>query len=311
MRVFLDKLGTQWVEGQLLGNSVRVNENQYPEMYRLAQECAMILAVPKMPKIYITQKAPFSTGNSVSIGTNEDPVLALDSFVAGRASPDELRFLIGREMGHIKCGHPLYLTVGELSRNLASAAVGFGVLGSLIDGIPGGMLGSIVINMPFKALMNAWNRAAHYTADKAGLLVVRKLDVAKTIFAKTVSSWIFKDLFGKVNFDELLSQAEDLEDTIGKYSEYAPDMQVGPLGAPREYNPGYATPFAVKRLQALVDYVDTPEYRYAEKRINSLLKGEVLPLEGSAVEAESSFCVHCGNRIPKGSTICDQCGALP
>jgi len=308
-KLFLDNLGTKWVEAQLLGNAVRLGERQYPELYHIVEEAAMLLAVPRMPRVYVEQNMAVLPGSSVptiSLGSNDDPVVVINSYIAGRATPEEFRFLIAREMGHIKCGHPLYLTLGEILKSGVSAAVGFGALGPLLDKVPGGVLGSMLVDMPLRAAMNAWIRSANFTADRAALVATRNIDLAKQVFAKNTVSWVLKNLSSTVNIDELLSQLDDLDESVGKYSEYAPgELNIGPIGVPSQYNPGYAYGFTVKRLKALLEYYEAAEYKIASKKVDAFLRGEVLPLEDTA---KTLYCGYCGEAIPETSSHCVKCG---
>jgi len=66
---------------------------------------------------------------------------------------DELRFIVGHELGHVRLGHTwLNSLVGGMA------------------GVPGPFLASIVLGLAFRW----WNCACEYSADRAGLLACGK-----------------------------------------------------------------------------------------------------------------------------------------
>ena len=69
-------------------------------------------------------------------------------------TPDELRFLLGREYGHVRYGHVPIMTIID-------------TLGGDLGRVP--FVGGIV-----NFIFSGWTRAATHTADRAGLLVVQR-----------------------------------------------------------------------------------------------------------------------------------------
>jgi hypothetical protein len=213
--------------------------------------------------------------------------------------------MVSRELGHIKCGHPLYLTCGVIAKDLASAGAGFAL--PHMGGIVGGLFSSVLINQPLTSALNAWYRAANYTADKAALVALGDIEAVKLIFAKMLLGWYGKGgLQERLDMDEFLKQYDELEDSIGKHSE-----SLGPMGSlnigialPTEFNPGYQMPFEVRRLRELVEFARLPQYEAAKKIISDMEKGIITPPE----QMQVAFCGWCGSRVPLGVSICPACG---
>ena len=303
VEIFLRKLGTPWVEAQFLGDSVRIGEKQFPDFYHAAQECAKKLALPRMPRIYFTYSSPIvaSAHPTYSMGTNDDPIIILSTNFMSKCSTEEFKFVISRELGHIKCGHPVYLTAGVIAKDVAAAGLGFGLAG--VDHLLGGVFTSVVINQPLMAALNAWFRAANYTADKAALVTLGDIELVKRIFTKTLVGWYGAGgMQEKVNVEEFLGQYDDLEDSVGRLSEI-----LGPLGSfpggltvPGEFNPGYTMPFAVRRLRELIEYHRTQRYGQARKIVENMEKG-IYELPEEATSPVQQFCGYCGTAIPRGS----------
>jgi hypothetical protein len=165
----------------------------------------------------------------------------------------------------------------------------------------------VLINQPLTSAINAWYRAANYTADKAAMVAAADVNLVKQIFAKMLLGWYGKGgLQEKINLDEFLSQYDELEDSVGRYSEY-----LGPMGSlnigiavPTEFNPGYSMPFEVRRLRELIEFSRLPQYSAAKKIIEDMEKGVIRPVE----DLPGAFCGFCGSRLQLGVTLCPACG---
>jgi Zn-dependent protease with chaperone function len=303
VEVFLDKLGTPWIEAQMLGTAVKVGKRQFPDIYQVAEECASMFAVPRIPKIYLDNYSTFFLSTPyhvITVGTNDDPVILIDPTIIKNIGLPEMRFLFAREMGHIKMGHPVYITAGEIVKAIASNVAGQALLGPRLDNIAGGVLGSILINQPLIAAMNAWIRATHYSADKAGMVAVGDLQIVKSFFAMFITGWNYSpsSLAARVDMDAFLDQAEELERSVGRYSEYlGPLGNLGPLAVPQQFNPGYSLPFTVKRYKAILDFVKSAEYREARELVAARGIGRV----------RNRYCVFCGASLGE-SPVCPSCG---
>ena len=82
----------------LTANSVKVTEKHFSQTYEIFKECAQILDLEKIPKFYITQDPDI---NAYTTGT-EDTFLVISSGLIDLMADEELAFIIGHEMGHIK-----------------------------------------------------------------------------------------------------------------------------------------------------------------------------------------------------------------
>lgn len=160
------------------------------------------------------------------------------------------------------------------------------------------------------AAMNAWYRAAAYKADKMAFAATGDMDLVQKIFAKTLVGWFAAGgLQDKMDIQEFLSQYDDLEESVGRLSEFLGPMGSFPGGltVPGEFNPGYTMPFAVRRLRELIEYHKTEKYTLARKIIDNSTKG-IYTLPKEVEKYESSFCGFCGSKIPAGRTVCPSCG---
>ena len=89
------------LRGRLLGTGVRVDQRQFPELLAVVRQCANSLGVV-MPEVFIREDmyAPV-----VAIGFSPPYSLVISSYYLPHVGEDALRFLVGRELGHVAAGH--------------------------------------------------------------------------------------------------------------------------------------------------------------------------------------------------------------
>jgi len=279
LKLYMDKFGIEWVNAKYLGTGVRVSERQFPEIYSLMRECAKILAEPKLPKLYISQ-GPL---NAITTGTNTEPIIVLYSRLIDAMTTEELKFIIGHEMGHVKCNHVLYHT---LIRWLSSIGV------SLLE--------IKILTLPVLTALLAWSRRSEYSADRAGLIVQSDLEVAKSAIAKFALG--SRRLYEEIDIEEYMRQQEELQRSIGRWQEYLPPLNILPLIE----LPGYTHPFTVKRVNALAEFSKTPPFTDLQERIESFKKGAYVPPKSLA---GTMVCPSCRAVLPVGCKFCRFCGS--
>jgi Zn-dependent protease with chaperone function len=151
----------RWLSGLFAGRSprllalastVRVTERQFPDIHRLVQDGARILDLPGAPETFVSCD-PQPNARAVGLDT---PFLILTSGLVDLLDEEELRFVIGHELGHVLSGHAVYRSM--LDQLLA--------LSRRIYFLPVGYLG-------LRALVTAleeWYRKSELSCDRAGLL---------------------------------------------------------------------------------------------------------------------------------------------
>ena len=91
----------------LLGSAVRVDSRQFPRLFRVYTEAATVLDVEQVPELYVAA-SPFL--NAATIGLDR-PVIVVNSALLDTLDDDELRFIVGHELGHVGSGHAVYRTI--------------------------------------------------------------------------------------------------------------------------------------------------------------------------------------------------------
>src|SRR6478609_10021080 len=88
----------------LLGSAVKVDERQFDRVHRLLTDVGATLDATELPELYVSAN-PFL--NASTIGMNK-PTIVVNSALVDLLDEEELRFVIGHELGHALSGHALY-----------------------------------------------------------------------------------------------------------------------------------------------------------------------------------------------------------
>jgi Zn-dependent protease with chaperone function len=143
-----------------VADNVRVGDKMFPRLHRLLLWGCKILGVPE-PELYVTTDP---VPNAYTYGHTR-PFMVLSSGLMDMLDDQELLFVIGHELGHIKFNHVLYTV---LARNLT---IILELIGKATLGL--GQLLGFGLALP----LFDWYRKAELSADRAGLLCVQDRDV--------------------------------------------------------------------------------------------------------------------------------------
>lgn len=136
-----------------LGNSVRLGEQQMPEVWASYQGVKRILDMPADYDLYVSSTISW---NAVTIGS-KSPMIVVGANLLRQLGAGEQRTVIAHELGHILSDHVLYTT----ALNVLLAAGG---------GLP---LGLGLPVRAVRAVLLEWMRAAELSCDRAATLAVR------------------------------------------------------------------------------------------------------------------------------------------
>ena len=100
---------------QLMGSAVRVDDRQFERLHRLLQEACTTLDAPSVPEMYVSA-GPFLNASCVGM---DKPVIIINSALVDLLSEEELRCMIGHELGHAMSGHAVYQTMLQWLLNLS------------------------------------------------------------------------------------------------------------------------------------------------------------------------------------------------
>jgi len=186
-----------WVKfelADLLGTSIKVSENQFPEIHDLINKISKILGISP-PPVYLKESPDL---NAWTFGTDEKNVyVVVTRGLIVAAKPRELAFVIGHEMGHVKSQHVLYHTIAQW-------LAGTGIFAVSMVPIPGAREIANLVSYPAQIVLKAWHRRAEVTADRAGLISCQEIGSAQRALALTGLG--SRELADRINVDELESQ---------------------------------------------------------------------------------------------------------
>jgi Zn-dependent protease with chaperone function len=143
----------------------------------------------EIPELYVTQTP---VANAAAVGF-EHPFVIVNSGILEVLDDDELRAVLGHELGHIMSGHTTYSTIAQI-------LLLFGV-----SNLP--FLAGLAI-MPFQLALLEWYRKSEFSADRAGLLTVQNLRTSMSTEMKLAGGAALGD---RLDVDEFTRQAEQYE----------------------------------------------------------------------------------------------------
>jgi Zn-dependent protease with chaperone function len=211
-----------------LASSVKVSDRQFPHIYEMLRDGCYILDMDNVPELFITQ-TPLV--NAAALGMDK-PFIIIHSGLVDLMDPEELRAVIGHELGHVKSGHAVYST---MLYNLI-------LLASRIAWMPLGYIG-------LKAIiwgLEEWFRKAELSCDRAGLLVGQDLDASRRVLMKLAGG----SRLAEMNADAFHDQAHEYD--------AVPDLRDSLLKILQLQ--GQTHPFAVVRFAELDNWAASGAY---------------------------------------------------
>jgi Zn-dependent protease with chaperone function len=172
-----------------LSDSVRVSDEQFSHLHDMLRDSCYILDLDKVPAMYVTQDPK---PNAMCIGMDE-PIIVITTGLVELLDEEEMRTVVGHEVGHALSGHAVYRTILLFLTNLAIR----------VAWIP---LGNLAI-MAIVTALREWFRKSELSADRAGLLVGQDLRASMRALMKIAGG----NHLHEMNVDAFLKQAEEYE----------------------------------------------------------------------------------------------------
>ncbi len=252
---------------------IRASYHNYASLYKMVERCADILSLP-VPELYITTNP---TMNAYTMGQRRTSIV-LHSELIECMTLDQLSFVIGHELGHIKCAHGLYRSLGDLLIRYWELVV------SMLP-VPGLAL----LRVPLLLAYWEWYRRAELTCDRAGLLCVQDTAAGMSALAKLAGKVRgFEDEFDS---DSARNQAEASKEVKNKLV-----LLVAILEAAQNTHP-----FVPSRLKQLDAFAKGDQYR-------TLLAGQYEKDALGLHEGGARITCACGLKVNAKLTFCPECG---
>lgn len=152
----------------VLASQLRLTPVVSPRLHALLDEARAALGFTADVELFVAQDAQINAGAMHALRADRPHLLSLTSALVERMDDDELRFVLGHELGHLAFDH--------YRARLAGAA-----FGETDDGDP---------RVPplLARRLESWDRLAELSADRAGLRVIDgRLDTVVRVFFKLQS----------------------------------------------------------------------------------------------------------------------------
>jgi len=224
-------------------NAVRVGPAQFPRVHSAFTEVCATMDWEPRPDLFISQTPLVNAG---AYGMDR-PFIVLNSGALALLDDEELRTILGHELGHVISGHALYRTILVILLEFGFRNLPF--------------LAGIAL-LPIQIALLEWYRKSELSSDRAGLLASQDPVASMRMFMKLAGGGKIEEM----NLDAFLVQAKEYEqggdamDTVYKV--------LNTLGATH--------PFHTLRAAELQRWVEGGEY-------DRILRGEY-PRRGTADE---------------------------
>lgn len=253
------------------GSSLKVTNRNFPELYNLFINACKILNVSKIPDLYLQRSYDinaFTTGD-------DNPVIVLNTGCIDWLEDDELLFIIGHELGHIKSKHVRYHQMAMI----------LPIMGNIIGNFTLG-IGSLISKGLELALLH-WYRMSEFTADRAGLLCCQDVNTASKVLVKM--SGVPQKYYNEILVEEFIKQAKEFEsydfNTYNKIIQFLSTIE-------------QSHPWTVLRGMEFFKWIETNNF----DRILKSNEITTCPDCDSPLNGDETFCSNCGFRIKRTIT---------
>lgn len=255
------------MRAEAYAGKIRVSPFQFPDLHNLFLEAVDMLGVARVPELFLE----IGQLHARTMGVDA-PQVYLSQQMPIVFNREELLFIIGHELGHIRSGHAPFMLLRTF-------------LPEFIEAIEPVTLGlGNVLRKGGNAVLEDWYRKSELTADRCGLLLCQNSDAALSALMKLAGapfSWT-----PRFNFDAFLAQADHYD---ALYTEGFSGLQKR-LHA---YFYQGEHPWFALRARALLEWINSGAY-------GALLQAQSGPRCGTCggVRGTDPFCGSCGTRFP-------------
>lgn len=254
----------------LEGHSFKVTKDLAPKMYDIFEEVCERLDFNEKIDFYITNSPELNASASYRIEDDEPHIININSGLIEKYDEDELKFVIGHEIGHI------------LSDNIIIKNV-INFVFPDVQRIP----------MVLYNKISLWDRLSELTADRYGIIASQNLDKCISAFFKLSSGL---DL-GKINFNIEAFLKENDKKLEYFESENAVNLSSHPVNPLRIKAIQYF--FDSKLFQQIVNEKSTSEDAQLEENIGKLVN-LLLVIRSSELDRHRSWFIASAGLVMAG-----------
>lgn len=185
-------LGERGVRLLFQADAVRVGPTQFPRMNQLYTDVLTTMDWSERPELFVSQ-TPFANAGAYGM---DKPFIVINSGALKLLDDDELRDVLGHELGHVMSGHALYHTLLVLLLNVSFSALPF--------------LAGIAI-LPIQLALMEWYRKSELSADRAGLIACQDPTASLRVNLKFAGGGDMSQM----DLNAFLVQAKEFEESGG------------------------------------------------------------------------------------------------
>lgn len=222
------------IKHNLMASTVRCGEGQFPELCSLVNLTSARLGHEESVTPYVSSY-PFVNAYT---GSGQGAYIVFTSEIFSQFNDEQLRFIIGHELGHVLSEHALYRRV---ARHLLESGL------SMLPGLA--RYGSL----PLRMALFKWLRCSELSADRAGLLACRNLKTAlESLFITACGNNTGLSARATLSLPAFIAQAKDLSEQNGQ--NFIPSL----LNAYATHT--HSHPMTAWRVLELIDWVEHGNY---------------------------------------------------
>src|SRR5436309_14725672 len=146
-------------------NAVRVGPTHVPTLHQLYTDVLTTMDWPDRPELFVSQ-TPFVNAGAFGV---ERPFIVINSGTLKLLDDEEMRTLLGHELGHIMSGHALYHTI---------LVIIVFVSANMLPFLAGLFLA------PIRFALMEWFRKSELSSERAGLIASQDPNASMRMFLK-------------------------------------------------------------------------------------------------------------------------------
>ncbi len=221
---------------ELLGSNLKVSERQMPTLYKLMREACEVMGVEE-PLFYVSSAPQLNAYTACP----DKPIVCIYSYLLDILTDDEVRFVLGHELAHIKSQHIVYQALGTI--------LGENLLSAILSTVPGLSTFSQPAIYALNYAYYEWYRAAEFSCDRGGYLACQNFTASCTALLKLAGS--SQRYMNELNLEEFIEQSRNFESVSSEG-----------LGLVQKIisSNGRSHPWSVARVHELVKFNDSGDY---------------------------------------------------
>ena len=185
-------IGERGIRLLFQADAVRVGPTQFPRLNELYTDVLTTMDWEPRPELFVSQ-TPFVNAGAFGM---DRPFIVINSGALKLLDDDEMRTLLGHELGHVMSGHALYHTILILILNVSFITLPF--------------LAGIAL-LPIQIALLEWFRKSELSSDRAGLLAAQDPIAAMRMYLKMAGGGDMSQM----DLNAFLVQAKEYEETGG------------------------------------------------------------------------------------------------